>query len=61
MVWHAIDGNGLLLFVADDACHVLVNFRFIIRCNEVLTAFYGKYNLQVNLGIGTWHKKKLGE
>jgi hypothetical protein len=58
VVWHAVNREKFLVLAGDDAGNVFLEFFFAIGSNEVLAAFHGENDLDVDLGVRVGHGAK---
>lgn len=56
VVRHPIYSQGLLFFLCDYSGNVFIQFFFKILQDQVVSAFHGKNDLNINLRIGSRHK-----
>jgi hypothetical protein len=59
MVRHVIDGDQFLFLTGDDASDVFLEFVVVFGFDEILPAFDGKHDMDVNLGVGVGHARKM--
>ena len=52
MVRHIIDGDQFLSLAGHDAGDEFLQFVIVFRWNEILPAFDGEHNMDVNLRVG---------
>ena len=57
MVGHIVYGNRLVPLGGDDAGDVFLQFVIVFRRDEILPAFNGKHDVQINLRVGICHLK----
>lgn len=59
MVGHIVDGNHFLLFTCHNPCDVLLQFIIVFGPNKILPAFYGKYDVNVDLRVRVRHPQMM--
>jgi len=59
MVRHIIYGNQFLPLRRDDARDVFLQFVVMFGLNEILPAFDGEHDVDVNLRVGVGHGRKM--
>ena len=59
VVRHAVDGNELLALPSDDASHVLLQFLFAFRADQVLPCLDGEHDLNVYLCVCVSHIRQI--
>ncbi len=52
MIGHTVAGNQLLFLTRDDAAGVFLKFAVLSRLVQVLPAFNGEHDMEVNLRRG---------
>jgi hypothetical protein len=57
MVGHIVYGNQLVPLRGDDAGDVFLQFVIVFRRDEILPAFNGKNDVQINLRVGICHSE----
>ncbi len=55
MIWHAVDLQEFMSLVLYNSRHVLVQFIFPFILYEPFSVVHGKYNVDMDLGIGVSH------
>lgn len=56
MIWHAVYLEHLVIICLENASDILVQPAFPFRIYQGSTIFYSEYELNVNLGVGVWHR-----
>jgi hypothetical protein len=59
MIRHIIDGNQFLLLTGDDAGDVFLEFAVVFGFDEILSAFDGEHDVDVDLRVGVGHARKM--
>jgi hypothetical protein len=59
MIGHVVYGYQFLLLTGDDAGDVFLKFVVIFGFNEILSAFDGEHDMDVNLRVGVGHTRKM--
>lgn len=55
MVGHVVYGYELLLLAGNYPCNVFLKLIVVLGSNDVLSAFHGKDDLNINLSVGVRH------
>jgi hypothetical protein len=50
MIRHAVDGDQLLFFVANDTGNVFVQLFFVLFGNKILPTLHGEHDMDIDLG-----------
>src|ERR1039458_4127593 len=59
VIRHIVYRNQLLLLTGDDAGDVFLKFVVVFRLDEVLPAFDGEHNMEIDLRVGVGHASKM--
>jgi hypothetical protein len=59
VVGHIINGNHFLLFAGDNPRDLLLQLIVVFYPDEILPAFNGKYDVNVNLRVGVRHAQMM--
>jgi hypothetical protein len=54
-----IDGNQFVFLIRHDARDVFLQFVVMLGSDEILAAFNGEYDMDINLRIGIGHAQKM--
>lgn len=59
MIGHVVDGDHFLVLGRDNAGDVFLEFVVVFGFDEVLPAFDGEDDVDVDLGVGVGHARKI--
>jgi hypothetical protein len=58
MIRHIVDGDQFLFLTGNDAGDIFLQFVVMFRSDEILPAFDGEHDMNINLRIGVGHAPK---
>lgn len=59
MIGHIVDGNQFLFLRRNNAGDVFLQFVVVLRRDEILPAFDGEHDVNINLRVGICHAQKM--
>ena len=59
VVRHVVDGNQFLVLTGDNAGDVFLKFVVMFGFDEVLSAFDGEHDMDVDLRVSVGHVRKM--
>jgi hypothetical protein len=59
VVRHIIDRDQFLFLLRHNSSDEFLEFIVVLRWDDILTSLYGKYDMDIDLGIGIGHAQKM--
>ena len=59
VIRQVVYGDEFSLLTGDDAGNVFLQFVVVLRQNEILSAFNGKHDVELDLGVGLGQVRKI--
>ena len=59
MIRHIVDGDQFLFLAGDDAGDEFLQFIIVFRRDEILPAFNGEHDVDINLRVGVCHTRNM--
>jgi hypothetical protein len=59
MVGHVVNDDQFLFLTGDNASDVFLQLVVVFGLDEILPAFNGKYDMNINLRVGIGHEPKM--